>query len=142
MLHGDVLGQRSAFFDRMPVGRLLTRMTNDVESINEMFASGVITLVADVVKLIAIVVTMLVLDVQLTLMTFLVLPLVIILSAAVGSVVGATFNLWRDPPGRDCAWKSITRFSGDGTPKGSACSSGLLLEDDHQDFYASTRSGW
>ncbi len=33
-----VLAQRAAFFDRMPVGRLMTRMTNDVESINEMFA--------------------------------------------------------------------------------------------------------
>lgn len=74
-----VLGQRSAFFDRMPVGRLLTRMTNDVESINEMFASGVVTLLADVIKLIAIVVTMMVLDVQLTLMTFLVLPVLVVL---------------------------------------------------------------
>jgi len=51
-----VTSQRSAFFDRMPVGRLLTRMTNDIESINEMFASGVVTLLADAIKLIAIVV--------------------------------------------------------------------------------------
>ncbi len=74
-----VLGQRAAFFDRVPVGRLLTRMTNDVEAINEMFASGVVTLVADVVKLVAIVIMMLVLDVELTLVTFIVLPALILL---------------------------------------------------------------
>ena len=51
----------------MPVGRLLTRMTNDIESINEMFSSGVVTLVADVVKLVAIVGMMLWLDVELAL---------------------------------------------------------------------------
>ena len=45
-----VLAQRAAFFDRIPVGRLMTRMTNDIESLNEMFAQGAITLVADVVK--------------------------------------------------------------------------------------------
>ncbi len=74
-----VLGQRAAFFDRVPVGRLLTRMTNDVEAINEMFASGVVTLVADVVKLVAIVVMMLVLNVELTLITFITLPALILL---------------------------------------------------------------
>ncbi|HUH01792.1 MAG TPA: ABC transporter ATP-binding protein [Kofleriaceae bacterium] len=74
-----VLSQRAAFFDRMPVGRLLTRMTNDIESINEMFASGVITLVADFVKLVAIVVIMLTLNVELALITFLVLPLLVVM---------------------------------------------------------------
>ena len=63
----------------MPVGRLLTRMTSDVESINEMFASGVITLIADFVKLIAIVGIMFYLNVTLTLFTFVTLPFLIIL---------------------------------------------------------------
>ena len=53
-----VLAQRAAFFDRIPVGRLMTRMTNDIESLNEMFAQGAITLIADLVKMIAIVVSM------------------------------------------------------------------------------------
>jgi ATP-binding cassette subfamily B protein len=72
--YDHVIEQRSAFFDRMPVGRLMTRMTNDIESINEMFASGVVTIVADIVKLIAIVVMMLVLDPWLTLISFVTLP--------------------------------------------------------------------
>jgi len=73
-----VINQRSAFFDRMPVGRLLTRMTNDVESINEMFASGVVTVIADVIKLILIVTIMLALNWKLTLITFMVLPVLLI----------------------------------------------------------------
>jgi ATP-binding cassette subfamily B protein len=76
-----VLKQRAAFFDRVPVGRLLTRMTNDVDSINEMFASGVVTLVADAIKLASIIVMMFVLDVRLTLITFLTLPLLTVLVA-------------------------------------------------------------
>ena len=51
-----VLAQRAAFFDRIPVGRLMTRMTNDIESLNEMFAQGAITLIADFVKMLAIIV--------------------------------------------------------------------------------------
>jgi ATP-binding cassette subfamily B multidrug efflux pump len=77
-IYDHVLRQRAAFFDRMPVGRLMTRMTNDIESINEMFASGVVTLFADVVKMIAIVVAMLILDVPLTLMMFLTFPILLV----------------------------------------------------------------
>jgi ATP-binding cassette subfamily B protein len=90
-----VIGQRAAFFDRMPVGRLLTRMTNDIESINEMFASGVVTLVADVVKLAAIVVMMMVLDVELTLVTFLVLPILIVLINWARKVMRRSFRAIR-----------------------------------------------
>jgi ATP-binding cassette subfamily B protein len=74
-----VLGQRAAFFDRIPVGRLMTRMTNDIESLNEMFAQGAITLVADAVKALVIVVILFAKDVQLTLLTLLTLPLLFIL---------------------------------------------------------------
>lgn len=72
-----VVGQRAAFFDRMPVGRLLTRMTNDVENLNEMF-SILVTLIHDVAKLVTIVVIMVVLNLELTLMTFITLPLLLV----------------------------------------------------------------
>jgi ATP-binding cassette subfamily B multidrug efflux pump len=78
-IYDHVLRQRAAFFDRMPVGRLMTRMTNDIESINEMFASGVVTLFADFVKMLAIVAIMFSLDVTLTLLTFITLPFLFIL---------------------------------------------------------------
>jgi len=74
-----VLAQRAAFFDRIPVGRLMTRMTNDIESLNEMFAQGAITLIADAIKALVIVVIMLWIDVPLSLMTFATLPAVIVL---------------------------------------------------------------
>ncbi len=74
-----ILTRRSAFFDRVPVGRLLTRMTNDIENINEMFASGVVTLIADVVRLLAIVGMMLFLNVKLTLITFVTIPALFVL---------------------------------------------------------------
>ena len=53
-LFQHVIGLAPRFFDRSPVGRLLTRLTNDLEGVSEMFASGIVSLVADVVKLVAI----------------------------------------------------------------------------------------
>jgi ATP-binding cassette subfamily B protein len=64
------------FFDRNPVGRLITRVTNDVEVLNELFASGIVTVFGDVFTLLFIVVAMLLLDWRLALVTFLVLPFV------------------------------------------------------------------
>ncbi len=74
-----VLAQRAAFFDRIPVGRLMTRMTNDIESLNEMFAQGAITLIADAVKAVVIVAIMLSMDVELSLLTFATLPILMAL---------------------------------------------------------------
>jgi ATP-binding cassette subfamily B protein len=72
-----VLAQRAAFFDRIPVGRLMTRMTNDIEALNEMFAQGAITLVADFIKMLAIIGFMLSIDATLTLLVFTTLPFLI-----------------------------------------------------------------
>src|SRR5262249_59413451 len=74
-----VLAQRAAFFDRIPVGRLMTRMTNDIESLNEIFAQGAVTLIADALKAVIIVGIMLTIDVQLSLMTFLTLPVLFVI---------------------------------------------------------------
>jgi len=87
-----VITRRAAFYDRMPVGRLLTRMTNDVENINEMFASGVVTLIADFIKLLAIVGMMLYLDVRLTLITFLTLPLLLLVVDWARRIMRASFR--------------------------------------------------
>lgn len=65
------------YFDKNPVGRLVTRVTNDIRAIDEMLSSGVITLFQDVLMIIAIVVLMLVLDWKLALVSFIILPLVI-----------------------------------------------------------------
>jgi ATP-binding cassette subfamily B multidrug efflux pump len=65
-----------SYFDRNPVGRLMTRVTSDVETLNELFSSGVVTIFGDVFTLVAIMGMMLVIDVKLALVTFAVIPLV------------------------------------------------------------------
>ncbi|MEE8521933.1 MAG: ABC transporter ATP-binding protein [Gemmatimonadota bacterium] len=64
------------FFDRNPVGRLMTRMTSDVEVLNEMFTSGVVAIFGDVFTLLFIVGVMLAMNWKLALVSFTVLPLV------------------------------------------------------------------
>lgn len=66
------------YFDRNPVGRLVTRVTNDVNVLNEMFSSGVVTVIGDIFMLVLIVGALLYYNWQLALITFVVLPLVVI----------------------------------------------------------------
>jgi ATP-binding cassette subfamily B protein/subfamily B ATP-binding cassette protein MsbA len=70
-----------AFFDHNPVGRLVTRATNDVEAINEALSSVFTTLVRDILLLIGIVVIMLWINLRLALITFIVVPLVVVLTS-------------------------------------------------------------
>jgi ATP-binding cassette, subfamily B, multidrug efflux pump len=67
-----------AFFDRHPSGRLVTRLTSDVENVGELFGAGVIAALGDIVTLIGIVAVMLWLDVSLSLVAFAVLPLLLL----------------------------------------------------------------
>jgi ATP-binding cassette, subfamily B, multidrug efflux pump len=63
-----------AFYERNPVGRLMTRVTNDLEGISEFFSAGLVSLVADLFRLFGILVAMCLLSVKLTLWTFVVAP--------------------------------------------------------------------
>jgi len=62
------------FFDRYPVGRLVTRASNDVENVAEMFSSGIVALVTDVGKMAGIAAILLWIDVRLALVSFVVVP--------------------------------------------------------------------
>lgn len=62
------------FFDRNPVGRVMTRVVNDVEAINEMFSAGVVAILGDAVTLLGVVAVMLWMDWRLALVTFSVIP--------------------------------------------------------------------
>ncbi len=64
------------YFDRNQVGRLMTRVTSDVETLNELFSSGVVTIFGDVFTLVAIMGMMLAIDLKLALVTFAVIPMV------------------------------------------------------------------
>jgi len=66
-----------AFFDRNPVGRLVTRVTTDVDVLNDLFTSGLVNLLADILMLSFVVVAMLQLSAGMTAMLLAVLPLVV-----------------------------------------------------------------
>ena len=70
----------SAFFDRTPVGRLMTRVTTDVEAISEAFTSGVVLILADFAKLAGIVVILIAMDAKLAAVTFAVIPPMLLVS--------------------------------------------------------------
>jgi ATP-binding cassette subfamily B protein len=68
------------FYDRNPVGRLMTRVTTDVDALNELFTSGVVSVFGDVFTLVGIMVTLVVLDWRLALVAFSVLPLIALIT--------------------------------------------------------------
>jgi ATP-binding cassette subfamily B protein len=69
-----------AFYDRNPVGRLVTRVTTDVDVLNEMFTSGVVAIFGDFFTLLGIVAVMLYLNWKLALLTFSVLPFIFLVT--------------------------------------------------------------
>lgn len=74
--------QDLAFFDKNPVGRLMTRVINDVENLNELFSTGLVTFLGDSLTLVGIAAALLWLDWRLALLTFLMAPALFLLTAA------------------------------------------------------------
>ena len=68
------------FYDRNPVGRLMTRVTTDVDVINDMFTSGVVSIFGDVFTLAGIMIVMLSMNWRLALVSFAVLPLIVFIT--------------------------------------------------------------
>ena len=73
-LFEHLLRLEAGFFDRTPVGRLMTRVLSDVEAVSEAFTSGLFAVVADVVTLVGVVAIMLWMDWRLALVTFAIVP--------------------------------------------------------------------
>ncbi|HTU99235.1 MAG TPA: ABC transporter ATP-binding protein [Luteitalea sp.] len=69
-----------AYYDRNPVGRLMTRVTSDVDAINDLFTSGVVSVFGDVLSLAGIIGILIALDWRLALLTFCVLPLILLIT--------------------------------------------------------------
>ena len=74
-LYDKLQHQEIAYYDRNPVGRIMTRLTTDVDALNELFTQGVTDLLGDVVMIFAIISVMLWMDVRLTLVTLLTVPM-------------------------------------------------------------------
>src|SRR6476619_3861775 len=70
--------QEVAYYDRNPVGRIMTRLTADVDALNELFTSGVTDLLGDLVMIGAIIGVMVYMDVRLTLITLLTVPMLFV----------------------------------------------------------------
>ncbi len=81
-----------AWFDRHPVGRVMTRLTNDVENLNELFTGGLILAFQDVLLLLFIAGVLLAIDWRLALVLFAVLPLVVVASFQFKRLVRAAFR--------------------------------------------------
>lgn len=73
----------AAFFDRTPIGRLVGRVTTDVEALQELFSSGVVTILGDLVFLVVAVCLLLSLDVELTGVTMLMVPVLVVVTLLV-----------------------------------------------------------
>lgn len=74
-LYDKLQHQEIAYYDRNPIGRIMTRLTTDVDALNELFTQGVTDLLGDLVMIVAIISMMLWMDVRLTLITLLTVPL-------------------------------------------------------------------
>lgn len=83
------------FFDVTPVGKIVTRITNDVEALHEMYANILITLIKNVAKVIGLAVTMLVLDVRIALLSFALLPFIIALTVLFKKISRMTYRITR-----------------------------------------------
>src|SRR5437870_4514274 len=77
-IYNKLQHQEVAYYDRNPVGRIMTRLTADVDALNELFTSGVTDLLGDFVMIAAIIAVMVWMDVRLTLITLLTVPLLFI----------------------------------------------------------------
>jgi ATP-binding cassette, subfamily B, multidrug efflux pump len=85
----------ASFFDRNPIGRTLTRLTTDVEALSDVFATGSITIVADAITVVGVVSMMVWLDVELTLMSFVVVPPLVVLAAVIQRLARRAFRAIR-----------------------------------------------
>jgi len=74
-LYEKLQQQEVAYYDRNPVGRIMTRLTSDVDALNELFTQGVTDVLGDLVMIVAIIGMMLWMDVSLTLVTLLTVPM-------------------------------------------------------------------
>ena len=83
------------FFDITPVGRIVTRVTNDVETLNEMYTSILVRLIKNIVKILGLIFVMLALDVKIALFSFLLLPFIIGLTILFKKISRATYRIAR-----------------------------------------------
>ncbi len=94
-LYAHIQTLSSRYFDLTPVGKLVTRVTNDVEALNEMYSGILVNLFRNIIKIAALAGVMLLLDARLALFSFLLLPIVVVLTAVFRRVARTTYRITR-----------------------------------------------
>jgi ATP-binding cassette subfamily B multidrug efflux pump len=94
-LFGHMLSFRMRYFDKTPIGTLVTRVVSDMEAITEVFSAGLMEIAGDMLSLIAVLTMMLVVNWQLTLMTVIPIPLLIIATRIFARAMRSSFQLER-----------------------------------------------
>lgn len=94
-LHRHIQSLGSRYFDITPVGKLVTRVTNDVEALNEMYSGILVQLFRNIVKIVGLAGVMLVLDVRLAAISFVLMPLVIGLTVLCQKIARNIYRLYR-----------------------------------------------
>jgi ABC-type multidrug transport system fused ATPase/permease subunit len=95
-LFAHIQSMSIGFFTRRSPGVLISRMTNDVEALNQLVTDGVVTMFSSTLTLVGVIVVLLVLDVQLALVTFITLPLLAITSVVFRIVSAGTYRATRE----------------------------------------------
>src|SRR5213594_2443694 len=84
-----------SFFDRNPVGRLMTRITNDIDALTEMVTQGVVVIFGDVFLLVGVSLVLLLLDWRLSLVTFVAIPLLLVVTSYMRTIMRESFRAIR-----------------------------------------------
>ena len=91
-----ILNQNISFYDNTAIGTLTTRTINDLESVNDVFSEGIISIIADVMTIIAIIVVMMFTDLKLTLVCLSVFPILIVATYIFKESVNKSFQRVRN----------------------------------------------
>lgn len=94
-LYAHIQSLSSRYFDLTPVGKLVTRVTNDVEALDEMYSGILVRLFRNIVKIIGLAAVMLMLDWRLSLISFLLLPVVAVLTVVFRKIARETYRISR-----------------------------------------------
>ncbi|MCM1025709.1 MAG: ABC transporter ATP-binding protein/permease [Roseburia sp.] len=94
-LYAHIQSLSSRYFDLTPVGKLVTRVTNDVEALDEMYSGILVRLFRNIVKIIGLAIVMLLLDYKLALLSFLLLPVVAVLTVVFRTIARKTYRITR-----------------------------------------------
>jgi len=92
IVYKHILRQKLSFFDRTPIGTLQTRTISDIETLNDIFSDGLVTIVGEILQVIALVGIMAYTDVKLTIITLLTLPLMLLSTWVFKVKVKASFQ--------------------------------------------------